>query len=98
MAENFMCLPLAFYKIRDKSMEPAFKENDFVLVNRWQRNFSAGDVVVTWHKDLEIIKRIKKISAGKFLLAGDSKKSMKPVWISKKELRGKVIFKFSSGR
>ncbi len=74
-------------------MEPNFSEGDFVLVWKWQKDFSVGDVVVARHNNLEIIKRIRKISGGKILIAGDSKKSMKPVWISAKAMSGKVIFK-----
>ncbi len=74
-------------------MEPNFREGDFVIVWRWQKNFSVGDVVVARHNNMEIIKRIKKISAGKFLLAGDSPKSMTPVWVSADAVAGKVIFK-----
>ncbi len=88
-----MCLPILIYKVREQSMEPNFSEGDFVLVWRWQKKFSVGDVIVAQHNNLEIIKRIRKISGGKFLLAGDSKKSTKPVWISAKDLMEKVIFK-----
>lgn len=84
-------LPIS--KVRERSMEPNFREGDFVLVWKWQKNFSVGDVVVARHNNLEIIKRIKKISRGKILLAGDSKKSMKPVWVSTDGVAGKVIFR-----
>ncbi len=89
-----MCLPLSLYKIRERSMEPNFHEGDFVLVNRWAKDFSVGDVVVAHNKkeNFIVVKRIKKISRGKFLLAGDSKKSAPAIWIEKRELLGKVIF------
>ena len=87
-----MCLPISIYKVCERSMEPNFHEGDFVLIWQWQKDFSAGDVVVARHNNLEIIKRIKKISTGKFLLAGDSKKSMKPIWVSLSQIKGKAIF------
>lgn len=91
-----MCLPISVYKVRERSMLPNFAEGDFILVNRWAQKFSVGDVVVARADSMEIIKKIKKISRGKFLLAGDSKESMKPFWVEKKNIAGKVIFKFSS--
>jgi len=87
-----MCFPISIYKVREQSMEPFLKEGDFVLIWQWQKDFSVGDVVVAWHNNLEIIKRIRKISAGKVLLAGDSEKSMEPIWVSLSQIKGKVIF------
>ncbi len=75
-------------------MEPFLKEGDFVLVNNWARKFSVGDVVIAKHKkeNFWIIKRIKKIAGKKVLLAGDASQSVKPFWVNKKEIAGKVIF------
>ncbi len=89
-----MCLPLSIYKIRDHSMEPNFRERDFVLVNRWAWKFSVGNVVIAKHKkeNFLVIKRIKKIAGKKVLLAGYAPQSVKPFWVNKKEIAGKVIF------
>ncbi len=70
------------------------KDGNFVLVNRWARKFSVGDVVTSeLQHGFVIVKRIRKVSGGKFLLAGDSQRSAKPVWIKKEMVKGRLVYR-----
>lgn len=68
---------LMLYKIRDRSMEPNFKEGDYILVNRLAYVFgrpSKGDVVVVRHPKEKhlMLKRISLATRGKCFVVGDN--------------------------
>lgn len=82
-------------------MEPFLLNNQAVLVSSIPFIFSKpkiGDVVVFKVDDKIYIKRIKEIKSQKFFLIGDNKKdsldSKKIGWIDKKNILGKIFFKF----
>ena len=98
--------PLFKFRIKGRSMEPALKNDDIILVNRLSYFFKkpkVGDIIVLRRKDY-IIKRIAKISpsadGNKCFVLGDNKKestdSRKFGWINKKKIIGKVIYNLSS--
>lgn len=68
-------IKLGIFKVTGPSMQPVYKQGDFVIAFRTVlSNFDKGDVVVINHKHFgKIIKRIKSIDeAGDFLVAGDN--------------------------
>lgn len=93
-------IPLFKFKISGYSMKPAFKSGDAVLVNRLSYFFcnpKIGDIVVL-KRERYIIKRIAKIENNKCFVLGNNKKKSTDSrdfgWVNKKEIVGKVIFKF----
>jgi len=75
-------------------MEPYFHEGDHVLTFNWKKP-TVGDVIVFRHDGLYLVKRIKKVSAGKYYVEGDNRAlSSKGMWMNKGEVTGKVILKY----
>ena len=68
-------LPLAFFKVRDRSMEPAIKEGDYLIVSRLYCRLMPGDIVVLRHpaKDISIVKRVSAASGNSLYVVGDNK-------------------------
>lgn len=83
-------------------MKPTFSEDDSVLVSSVPLMFGKpkkGDVVVFEKYNRLYIKRIKKIKGEKYFLVGDNKKdsqdSRRFGFVSRKQIKGKVIFKLT---
>ena len=81
-------------------MLPAYKNKDKVLVNRWAYILfkpKINDAVIIFKKKV-MIKRIKEDKNNKFFVVGDnlpqSTDSRDFGLIEKKDILGKVIFKF----
>ena len=94
--------PIVHFKIKDKSMEPTFKEGDYILVNRLAYLFSKpskGDVIVLENpkeKNKFLVKRISTIGSGKYFVAGDNEKYSQDSrhfgLINKSLIVGKLLF------
>ena len=90
-------------RVKEQSMEPSFREGDFVLVNKLSYLFAApkvGHVVVAKHphnSKMLLLKRIAKESKDRYWLKGDSslvsRDSRQFGWVKKPFLVGKVIHK-----
>ncbi|MBI2005539.1 MAG: signal peptidase I [Candidatus Aenigmarchaeota archaeon] len=72
--------PIMRFKIEDRSMEPAFKSGDYVIVNKLAyifRNPSKEDVIVFRHpkeKNKFLIKRISLVTnSDEYFVVGDNK-------------------------
>lgn len=85
--------PFMRFLVKGGSMEPNFKEGDYLIVNKWSRNFRRGDVVVALSaKEARLVlKRISRIRGGKYFLKGDSSGNYGAV--NKESIIGKMIFK-----
>jgi len=87
---------LSKYKISGHSMMPALKPNQEILVSSLPylfKNPSKGEIVAFKNENQHIIKRIKEVGDGKFLVQGDNQKDSKEYgWISKNLIIGKVIY------
>ena len=98
-----MCLPLARFRVVDRSMEPQFKEGDFVLVNRWAYLFlkpKIGEVVILIdpeNTDRWLLKRITGANRTSYEVRGDntplSRDSRKFGEIVKRKIVGKVLLR-----
>ncbi|HUC38739.1 MAG TPA: nickel-type superoxide dismutase maturation protease [Candidatus Acidoferrum sp.] len=71
-------MPLSIFRIRDRSMEPAVRDGDYVLVSRLSYLFGRPkekDIVVLRYPGRKtiIIKRISKIRDGSYLVLGDNR-------------------------
>jgi nickel-type superoxide dismutase maturation protease len=91
---------LTKFKVVGHSMEPAIKNGESVLVSNifyWFKNPKIGDIVTFRDSGQILIKRITKISTGKYFLAGDNQKdsldSRSLGLIDRKNILGKVIYK-----
>ncbi len=66
------------FRIEDRSMEPTFHEDDFVLVNRWAYLFHgprAGDVVVLHNPEDPqefLLKRVASVTQDGVVVRGDN--------------------------
>ncbi len=91
---------LAKFRIIGHSMEPAIKNGEEVLVSNffyWFKKPKIGDIVAFRDSEQILIKRITKISEGKYFLSGDNQgdslDSRKLGLIAKRKIIGKVIYK-----
>ena len=91
---------LSRFTISGHSMQPTYKEKDEVLVSSIPLFFgqlNIGDIVVFELSKKFYIKRVRKISKGKYFLVGDNKKdsrdSRKFGSIKRSQIKGKVIAK-----
>ena len=94
-----MFFPLIRFKIMDKSMEPSFKEGDYVIANNLSYAFrkpKVGDVVIVRRDERFTIKRIGKIKDGKYFVCGDNKKYSSRLWVDKRNIVGKVNLRVKS--
>ena len=95
----FRISPLVRFIIKEKSMEPNFKEGENILVTKIFFKLKVGDIIIFRHTTPPYIfcKRISKISKNKYFVIGDNKKnsidSRNFGSISKNDIIGKVIFK-----
>ncbi|MDP4007508.1 MAG: S26 family signal peptidase [bacterium] len=92
---------LSYFQVREQSMEPAFYEGDFVLVERMSHLFlkpRVGQVVIVKDprdKEKLLLKRIVQEKGGKYWVKGDntskSTDSRHFGWLEKGLFAGKVI-------
>jgi len=92
---------LSRFKITGHSMEPFLLNSQTVLASSIPFIFSkpkVGDVVVFRYQNKHFIKRISKIKGDSLFLKGDNKEdsldSKKFGWIDRKNIFGKIFFKF----
>lgn len=95
----FSPLPLGVMKVRDRSMEPSFKEGDYVFVYQMMKSVKNGDVIVLRHPSgrFNIIKRVKSQDRDSVFVIGDNQKlsedSRKFGKVDKRYIIGKVVLK-----
>jgi len=92
---------LSLRKVKGTSMYPALVDSDYIVINHFFWQLSAGDIVVVDHPIYQyIIKRIVTIANnGDLWLKGDNISSVKPEmigWIKQRWIKGKVIYTISS--
>lgn len=84
---------LGRFIISGHSMKPTYNPGDQVVAFAFLK-IKKGDVVVFKYKSKHLIKRVKKISGGHYLLVGDNKEdSLSVPFIKKDAIIGKVVFK-----
>jgi nickel-type superoxide dismutase maturation protease len=92
--------PIRIFRVSDRSMEPAVKEGDYLIVSRWYRRLRVGDIVVLRHptKNISIVKRISTVSSNSVHVIGDNKEfsedSRKFGSLDMERVVGKVILRF----
>lgn len=83
---------LSRFRVNGSSMEPNFREGDYVLVfSYFVRTPKVGDVVVFKKGKKLLIKRIHKVENGKIIATGDNSKNK--FIVNKKDIVGKVVLK-----
>ncbi len=84
-------------RVSGNSMLPALKEGYTLLAVKFP-GYNVGDIVIANVNGLEVVKRIAKVVEGKYKLVGDNSKystdSREWGLLSKKALKGKVIYKY----
>ena len=84
--------PFSRYRVNGSSMEPNFREGDYVVSFSYIFNKpNVGDVIVFKKDKLLLIKRIKKLENEKIIVTGDNSKSR--FIVNKKDILGKVFLK-----
>lgn len=88
-----MKLPINFFVVRDKSMQPNFFDGDHVVAWRTLR-LKIGDAVVI-KSEKNLIKRVTKVQEGLVFVDGDNKAESSRVGPFPIEaIVGKVVFKY----
>ena len=89
--------PFAKYKVEGKSMEPALKMGDNVLISKIGK-IKNGDIVIYSASERDYIKRVKAAFGDEYFLEGDNKNfstdSRKFGAVQRKGILGKVILKY----
>ncbi len=67
-------LPIGIFRVAERSMEPSIHEGIYVLVCRWCRSFSPGDVVVLRSPEdgTVLVKRVKTRGKKGLFVIGDN--------------------------
>lgn len=93
-----MKLPIGFYKVAGKSMEPSYYEGDYVLVQRLTPP-KPGDAVVLRdpRNGQEVLKRVARIKNNQYYVLGDNPEhntdSRTYGWVGRKKIFGKLWIK-----
>lgn len=83
---------LSRFRVNGSSMEPAFKEGDYVLAfSYFFRTPKVGDVVILKKENTLLIKRIHQVENEKIIVTGDNSRSK--FTVNKKDILGKVFLK-----
>ena len=89
--------PFSRLEIEGSSMAPNFAEGERVFVSSFSEVIE-GDVAVFQQDSLKIMKRVHEVNGDKFFVLGDnpneSTDSRTLGWLGKKQLLGKVLFKY----
>ena len=91
-------LPIRIFRVAERSMEPAIKEGDYVVLLTIG-GIGIGDVVALKHpyKNLTIIKRVVKTGVDSVYVEGDNGKTSEDSrsfgFVKKSAVIGKVLFK-----
>ena len=97
-------LPITFYKIKDRSMEPSLMDGDYIISNNLLYlvvDPSIGDIVIVKHpiKNKKIIKRVYSKKDKKYFIIGDnienSDDSRRFGEVDKSSIIGKMIWHIS---
>lgn len=87
------------FEVIGHSMEPAIKNGQEIIVSKipfWLIPPRKGDIVAFDDNGMMIVKRITEAKKSKFKVKGDNKKDSKDYgWIERKNIIGKVVYKFS---
>jgi nickel-type superoxide dismutase maturation protease len=93
-----MRFPIEVFKVKDRSMEPAISDGDYVVVSAFS-GIKVGDIVVLLHPkgDFPIVKRVAKLTGDYIEVRGDnpalSKDSREFGRVRRSSLIGKVLLK-----
>jgi signal peptidase I len=91
--------PIKIFRVEDRSMEPAIRSGDYLIVNLWYGSVKVNDLVVLRHpkKQISIIKRVSAISNNLVYVSGDngaeSEDSRSFGGVEKERIIGKVVFR-----
>ncbi|MHB1830375.1 MAG: S26 family signal peptidase [Candidatus Micrarchaeaceae archaeon] len=68
-------LPIRVFRAAGRSMEPAVKDGDYLVLCTFCRKFRVGDIVVLKHPEngMEIVKRVERIDKGMIFVLGDNR-------------------------
>jgi nickel-type superoxide dismutase maturation protease len=92
-----MSFPIALFRVKDRSMEPALHQNDFLIVNCWFRRLKVNEIVVLRHPSttIKIVKRVSALSDNLVFVSGDNKEESEDSrsfgGVDKQRIVGKVL-------
>lgn len=82
------------FRVNGKSMEPTFREEDYVIASKLPYLFSRpkkGDAVVVKHHKMLMLKRVAKTNGREIFVAGDNERSRFAV--ATDAILGKILFR-----
>ena len=89
---------LSLLKVKGHSMEPMMKNGSFFMASSipfWFAEPKKGDVILFGAEGKNIVKKIVKIQNRKYFIEGENRLDSKRFApIGKKDIVGKIIFKF----
>jgi nickel-type superoxide dismutase maturation protease len=93
-------MPIAIFKVKDKSMQPSLNDGDYIIVSRVSYLFNSpkpSEIIVLKHplNGMLIVKRIAHERNGMFYVTGDNAKESEDSrsfgYISRAAIFGKVL-------
>ncbi len=93
-------MPIAIFRVKDRSMQPSLNDGDYIIVNRLSYLFrrpNPGDIIVLRHPSngMLIVKRVAYERNGMFYVTGDNAKESEDSksfgFVSRSAVLGKVM-------
>lgn len=88
---------IGFRRVFGESMAPTLRHGQKIVVIRAD-DYAVGDIVVAWHENKELIKRVVRVQNGSYWLEGDnlanSTDSRHFGWIDKSDILGVMKIQF----
>lgn len=78
------------FRVVGRSMEPSFREGDFVIIRKFGRP-RIGDVVIINYQGRQMLKRVSSITNEKYFLRGDKQVDGRIFSIKRDAIVGKVL-------
>ncbi len=75
-------------------MEPTFSEGDRLIIRKVFRSIRKGDVVVFSDGERDYIKRVAQVNNDNYVMRSDNRSHQKVWVVSRKKIKGKLLFTY----
>lgn len=90
---NTSFLGFRIFRISSGSMMPYLKVNDLIIIKK-QSKYNINDVITYKDNNSYVTHRIIEIKKGKYVLKGDANNTIDENLVEKKNIIGKLLYKF----